>query len=186
MAHAGRQEPREQTDRQPASLISRRFNVFNPAKIVDNLSLPILGVLSPFLVPLLPVSPLHRPPPTATLDSLLRLSSSFPFRCSPFAPRPSFFVLRPSPFAFRPSPYEHCIPFGALTNHLPPHLSFPSPFRSTCMQHFSRGSVSSFDSTWPRERELPDGAKFCSRQMFFIEPRRSRGFSAVSQRFTSR
>lgn len=34
------------TNGPPASLISRRFNVFNPAKIVDNLLLPILGVLS--------------------------------------------------------------------------------------------------------------------------------------------
>lgn len=55
------------TNGPPPSLISRRFNVFNPAKIVDNLLLPILGVLSSLLSP--------PPSPQTTLRAPQRLST---------------------------------------------------------------------------------------------------------------
>lgn len=67
------------TNGPPGRLISRRFNVFNPAKIVDNLLLPILSGISVFLF--LPCVPLRFPisfsTPSSSATTVLLCSSLF-------------------------------------------------------------------------------------------------------------
>lgn len=77
------------TNGPPASLISRRFNVFNPAKIVDNLLLPILGVLSSPLPPRKPLSALPNVFPPSPLAAPLPLELCFYRTSLAHLPRPS-------------------------------------------------------------------------------------------------